>query len=105
MADPTGGVFVPMPKGYVAMKLWPLAVVALFVWPGAAASAQDPAPLGKEAKICRNSAPKTGSRVKTGPRCKTAEEWRKEDEERSRIPLSATVTEGQPDGPSRPRPQ
>ena len=104
MVDRTGAL-APLPKDYVAMKLWPLAVLALFVGPGAATSAQDPAPPEKESKICRQSAPKTGSRVKTGPRCKTAEEWQKEDEERSRIPLSATVTEGQPEGPARPRPQ
>ncbi|MCL6697484.1 hypothetical protein LZ496_01610 [Sphingomonas sp. NSE70-1] len=88
----------------MAVKLWMPVVVALFA-PDLAAAAQDPAPPGKDTKICREAKQKTGSRVRTGPKCRTAEEWRKEDEERSRMPLSATITEGQPDGPTRPRPQ
>ena len=105
MVDRTGGALVSMLQEYIAMKLWPYAILTVFIAPGFAASSQDPAQPDKGAKICRQSAPKTGSRVKTGPRCRTAEEWQKEDEERSRIPLSATVTEGQSEGPARPRPQ
>lgn len=58
-----------------------------------------------ETKICRKAEARTGTRIKTGRKCKTAEEWRKEDEERARIPVSLTVTEGQPDGTPRQRPQ
>lgn len=92
------------PEEYMAIKLWMPVVIAL-VTPTITAAAQDPVPPGKEGKICREAKQKTGSRVRTGPKCRTAEEWRKEDEERSRMPLSATITEGQPDGPTRPRPQ
>ena len=88
----------------MASKLWMPVAVALIA-PGFAAAAQNPSSPEKEAKICREAKQRTGSRVRTGPKCRTAEEWRKEDEERSRMPLSATVTEGQPDGPTRPRPQ
>ena len=89
----------------MANKLWVLAGLVSLIAPSLAAAIQNPAPPEKETKICREAKQRTGSRVKTGPRCRTAEEWRKEDEERSRIPLSATITEGQPDATSRPRPQ
>ena len=95
--------FVPMLEDQMAIKLWMPLMIAL-VAPSPAA-AQNPAPPEKEGKICREAKQKTGSRVRTGPRCRTAEEWRKEHEERSRLPLSATITEGQADGPTRPRPQ
>lgn len=89
----------------MAVRFKMLAVLGFLIAPGPGLASQEPVPPDKESKICRQAAPRTGSRVKTGPRCKTAEEWRKEDEERSRIPLSATITEGQPEGPARPRPQ
>jgi hypothetical protein len=89
----------------MATGIWMLAVFGSLVAPAAATAMQDPAPAEKESKICRQSETRTGSRIRTGRRCRTAEEWRKEDEERSRVPVSLTVTEGQPDGPSRPRPQ
>ena len=105
MVDRTGGAFAPMLEDMMATRFWPIAISTISLSTGIAATSQDPGPPEKEAKICRQTAPTTGSRVKTGPKCKTAEEWRKEDEEKSRIPLSATVTEGQPEGPARPRPQ
>ena len=89
----------------MAAKLLMLAVVGAVMAPNAAIAVQEPAPTEKEAKICRKSETRTGSRIRTGRKCRTAEEWRKEDEEKARIPLSLTVTEGQPDGPPRPRPQ
>ena len=88
----------------MASKLWMPVAMAL-VATGLAAAAQKPSLPEKEGKVCREAKQRTGSRVRTGPKCRTAEEWRKEDEERSRMPLSATITEGQPDGPTRPRPQ
>ena len=88
----------------MAIRLWMPVVMALIA-SGVAAAAQDQVPPQKPGKICREAKQKTGSRVRTGPKCRTAEEWQKEDEERSRMPLSATVTEGQADGPTRPRPQ
>lgn len=88
----------------MALKLWMPVLMALIA-PTVTAAAQNPVPAEKDGKICREAKQKTGSRVRTGPKCRTAEEWRKEDEERSRMPLSATITEGQADGPTRPRPQ
>ena len=82
-----------------------LAGIAVLIAPGIALAAQEPAPPEKEAKICRASEPRTGSRIRTGRRCRTAAEWQKEDEERRRIPPTLTVTEGQPDGLTRQRPQ
>lgn len=89
----------------MAARLILLAIFGTFAAPSFAQAVQEPAPPQKEAKICRASETRTGSRIRTGRRCRTAEEWRKEDEEKARIPLSLTVTEGQPDGPPRPRPQ
>lgn len=89
----------------MAARLLMLAVFGALIAPDIALAVQDAGPPEKETKICRQSETRTGSRIRTGRRCRTAEEWRKEDEEKSRIPLSLTVTEGQPDGPARPRPQ
>ena len=80
------------------------ALGALLAW-DIAIAAQEPSPPEKDTKICRASEKRTGTRIRTGRRCRTAEEWRKEDEERSRVPLSATITEGQSDGTPRQRPQ
>jgi hypothetical protein len=88
----------------MAARTFVLGLVGSLVAPQLALAAQDPAP-AKEAKICRKAEVRTGTRIKTGRKCKIAEEWQKEDEERARIPVSLTVTEGQPDGPTRPRPQ
>jgi ribosomal protein L40E len=81
------------------------AVFGALIAPELATAIQDPTSTNKETKICRKSETRTGTRIRTGRRCRTAEEWQKEDEERSRVPVSLTVTEGQPDGPTRPRPQ
>jgi hypothetical protein len=73
----------------------------------AAAIAPEPPasqPTGAE-RICRGGGERRlGSHVRTRRRCLTAEQWRQEDEERSRTP-TLQVTEGQNDGrgPAQPR--
>ena len=89
----------------MATRLVMLAAFGVMLAPDLALAIQDPAPPQKEAKICRQSESRTGTRIRSGRRCRTAEEWRKEDEERARIPPTLTVTEGQPDGLTRQRPQ
>lgn len=89
----------------MATRIMMAALTAAIIAPGLVAAAQNPPPLEQETKICRKAETRTGTRIRTGRRCKTAEEWQTEDEERSRVPVSLTVTEGQPDGPTRPRPQ
>jgi ribosomal protein L40E len=98
------GLAAPTEDDMVTRLLMPVLIGAL-VAPNVAAAIQEATPAEKETKICRKSETRTGTRIKTGRKCKSAEEWQKEDEERSRVPLSLTVTEGQPDGTSRPRPQ
>jgi hypothetical protein len=89
----------------MAITLSVLTMFGLLFVTDVAVATQAPAPSEKEAKICRQSETRTGTRIRTGRRCRTAAEWLKEDEEKARIPLSLTVTEGQPDGTARPRPQ
>lgn len=89
----------------MAAKLLMLAILGVVVAPDFAQALQEPAPPEKEAKICRQSETRTGTRIRTGRKCRTAEEWRKEDEEKARVPLSLTVTEGQNDGHPPQRPQ
>lgn len=86
----------------LARKFLMLAIFGALLTPSFATAVQDPAPSEKKAKICRKAETRTGTRVKTGSKCKTAEEWQKEDEERARIPVSLSVTEGQSDVPARP---
>lgn len=72
----------------------------------AGAFAADPAPAPQdERQVCRGSAKQLGSRIRRPRRCKTAEEWRQEDEEKGRVPISALVTEGQNDGRTAATPQ
>jgi len=75
--------------------------------PAAGAFAADPSPSGqgREERICRGGGARTlGSHIRTRRRCLTAEQWRREDEERSRTP-PLQITEGQNDGhaPAQPR--
>jgi len=61
-------------------------------------------PDGSE-RICRGGGARTlGSHIRTRRRCLTAEQWRQEDEARSRTP-PLQITEGQNDGhgPAQPR--
>jgi hypothetical protein len=59
--------------------------------------AQQPAP--RSERICRGGGERQlGSHTRTQRRCRTAEQWRQEDEERARAPVSLTTTEGQNDG-------
>ena len=46
-----------------------------------------------------------GTRVVTPRRCKTERQWQEEDARNSGLPLSAQVTQGQPDIPSARQPQ
>lgn len=72
----------------------------------AGAFAADPAPAPQdERQVCRGSTKQLGSRIRRPRRCKTAEEWRQEDEEKGRVPISALVTEGQNDGRTTATPQ
>lgn len=50
-------------------------------------------------RICRGGGQRTlGSHIRTTRRCQTAEQWRQEDEARSRPAAGLLVTEGQNDG-------
>ena len=65
-----------------------------------AALAADPAPAPDRngERICRGGGQRTlGSHMRTRRRCQTAEQWRREDEARSRTP-ALQITEGQNDG-------
>ncbi len=72
---------------------------------GAALAAQAPPPPVKERKICRESEPRPGSHIRTLRQCRTAEQWRQEDAEKTRVPPSLTITEGQNDGRAVQQPQ
>jgi len=67
---------------------------------GAIAADPPPAPASaqEERQICRGSTKQLGSRIRRPRRCRTAAQWQQEDEEKSRVPLSAQLTEGQNDG-------
>ena len=68
-----------------------------------ALAVQPPEEAPKQRQICRGATRQLGSHIRTPRRCRTAEEWQIEDEEKSRLPPSLSVTEGQNDGrPSRP---
>ena len=82
-----------------------LVALGIAIAPGMAVATEAPDQPTKESKICREAERTTGSRIRTGRKCRTVEEWRREDEARSRVPLSLTVTEGQPDGSPAKRPQ
>ena len=82
-----------------------LVCVGMAIAPGIAVAAEAPTGPVKERKICREVERTTGSHIRIGRQCRTAEEWRREDEAKSRLPLSLTVTEGQGDGLPAKRPQ
>lgn len=63
-----------------------------------ALAADPPAPSGDERLICRGTAKSLGSRIRTPRRCRTAEQWQEEDHSKSRLPVSAQITEGQNSG-------
>ena len=61
--------------------------------------APSPTPNQGNERICRGGGQRTlGSHVRTTRRCLTAEQWRREDEARSRPVPGLQVTEGQNDG-------
>lgn len=77
-----------------------LLIVATAASPAAAAIAADPpsSPNRNEERICRGGGQRSlGSHIRTRRRCQTAEQWRREDEARSRTP-ALQITEGQNDG-------
>jgi hypothetical protein len=82
-----------------------LIALTFAVGPIAALAARPAAPAEKEHKICREAERNTGSHIRATRRCRTAEQWQQEDEAKSRIPPSLTVTEGQMDGHSPTQPQ
>ena len=72
----------------------------------AEATASEPAATPvKERKICRSGERRLGTRVVAPRRCKTERQWQEEDARNSGLPLSAQVTQGQPDIPSARQPQ
>ena len=79
------------------------AVLLLLAFQAAQPAIVLPAP--KPALICRDSEQETGSHIHTGRRCKTQEDWEREDADRTRVPPSLRVTEGQGDALTKQRPQ
>ncbi len=83
--------------------LFPVVAMALLQSSGPAPTPADPPE--QERKICRSGERTLGSRVVRPRRCKTASEWAEEDAKGSGLPLSAQVTEGQPQPGQGTRPQ
>ena len=82
-----------------------VALAALLAAAGAFAAAP-PAPAEKQQRICRGGGERQlGSHVRTRRRCLTAEQWQREDEARTNLPVSLQVTQGQNDGRVVPTPQ
>ena len=48
-------------------------------------------PVQKQKMVCRGGEEATGSHMRTGLVCKTEEEWRREDEELARVPVSPAL--------------
>lgn len=83
-----------------------LGLVALTVTLAAAAFAADPpARSGDQRLICRGGERRLGTHTRTPQRCRSAEQWRQEDEEKGRIPVTLQVTQGQNGGRVTPTPQ
>lgn len=72
---------------------------------GEALAFDPPAPAGEQRLICRGGERRLGTRTRTERRCRTAEQWQREEEERSRLPVGLQVTRGQNDGRVVPTPQ
>lgn len=75
-----------------------VAVVATGLSMATAFAADPPAQTPRPRLICRGSSASLGSHIRTPRHCLTEEQWRQEDEDRARVPLSMQVTEGQNDG-------
>ena len=87
------------------MAARPVTLIALTAGLSAAGTfaMQPPEESSKQRQICRGATRQLGSHIRSPRRCRTAEEWQAEDEAKSRLPPSLSVTEGQNDGrPSRP---
>jgi hypothetical protein len=65
-------------------------------------AAEPPAPQAQAEEqrlICRGGQRQLSSRIRSQRRCRTAEQWQEEDERnRTGLPLSAQITQGQNDG-------
>jgi hypothetical protein len=83
------------------MAVGSLALAALLLTLSAAA---DP-PAPEQPRICRGGEARLGTRTRTPRRCLTAEQWQREQDERSQLPVSLQVTQGQNDGRVMPTPQ
>ena len=75
-----------------------LIALAVALPAGAAPAFDPPAPAGEQRLICRGGERRLGTRTRTERRCRTAEQWQQEQEERSRLPVTLQVTQGQNDG-------
>jgi hypothetical protein len=87
------------------MAVRSLALVALALSATAAFAADPPASSDNQQRICRGGEARLGTRTRTPRRCLTAEQWQREQEERSQLPVSLQVTQGQNDGRAVPTPQ
>jgi hypothetical protein len=89
---------VPLEIDTVAAAPHVRAMVGPFLILVALAAADPPAQAPRPRLVCRGSSASLGSHIRTPRRCLTEEQWRQEDEEHARLPLSMQVTEGQNDG-------
>jgi hypothetical protein len=80
-------------------------IIALMLTAQAATATAPPTSPEKPRLICRAAQQETGSHIRTGRRCKTEAEWAREKSDRTVMPPSARITEGQNDGLANPRPQ
>lgn len=75
------------------------AALAVALCGGEALAFDPPVPPSAEQRlVCRGGERRLGTRTRTERRCRTAEQWRQEDEEGGRLPVSLQVTQGQNDG-------
>jgi len=76
-----------------------LVAMAVALSAAGALAADPPAAAEKQRLICRGGGERSlGSHIRRARRCRTAEQWRQEDEEKSRLPIGLQTTEGQNDG-------
>ena len=79
-------------------------LILLSIGPLQPAFAADP-PAPEQQRICRGGEARLGTRTRTPRRCLTAEQWQREQDERSQLPVTLQVTQGQNDGRVVPTPQ
>jgi hypothetical protein len=64
----------------------------------AALAADPPAQSVNRPLICRGGERSLGSHIRRPQRCRTAEQWRQEEDDKGRAPISLRIVEGQNDG-------